>query len=152
MKNRRMKCYCARLRRAGNKMKNLYNRCLEPMGITSSQYALLSHLKKHGPISVSGLAEKMELERTTLVRNLKPLEAKGYIQDTAHTGRGRQLELTQEGERVRKEAKGLWTQAQQYLEGQLGRKRMNQFQEIIGMIDEMELPAREDCPLEGAKK
>ena len=144
MKNGGIKCYCAKLRRAGNKIASLYNRYLEPVGITSGQYALLSSLKKYGPVSVSGLAEKMELERTTLVRNLKPLEMRGYVQDTAQTGRGRKLELTPEGEQVRQEAKFLWTQAQQYLEEQLGCERMEQFQEIVGKIEEMELPFCEE--------
>ena len=58
-------------------------RHLEKAGITRGQYALLANIERNPGISVSALAETMDLERTTLVRNLKPLEARGLIVDAA---------------------------------------------------------------------
>lgn len=76
-------CYCANIKRAENKITALYNRHLEKAGITRGQYALLANIERNPGISVSALAETMDLERTTLVRNLKPLEARGLIVDAA---------------------------------------------------------------------
>ena len=93
-------CYCATIKRAEQKITALYNRYLERAGITRGQYALLVNIQNHPGISVSRLAEQMNLERTTLVRNLKPLENRRLIRDTAQSGRSRSLELTEEGKQV----------------------------------------------------
>ena len=93
-------CYCATIKRAEQKITTLYNRYLERAGITRGQYALLVNIQNHPGISVSGLAERMNLERTTLVRNLKPLESRRLIRDTAQSGRSRSLELTEEGKEI----------------------------------------------------
>ena len=90
-------CYCANIKRAENKITALYNRHLEKAGITRGQYALLANIERNPGISVSALAETMDLERTTLVRNLKPLEARGLIVDAACKGRSRSLQLSVEG-------------------------------------------------------
>ena len=93
-------CYCANIKRAENKITALYNRHLEKAGITRGQYALLANIERNPGISVSALAETMDLERTTLVRNLKPLEARADCgrclqgpqpQSSAQCGRKRNL-------------------------------------------------------------
>ena len=58
-------CYCANIKRAENKITALYNRHLEKAGITRGQYALLANIERNPGISVSALAETMDLERTT---------------------------------------------------------------------------------------
>ena len=90
-------CYCANIKRAENKITALYNRHLEKAGITRGQYALLANIERNPGISVSALAETMDLERTTLVRNLKPLEARGLIVDAACKGRSRSLSAQRGG-------------------------------------------------------
>lgn len=76
-------CFCANIKRAENKITSIYNHHLEQAGITRGQYALLVHIEENPCVSVSHLAQLVGLERTTLVRNLKPLENRGLIQDTA---------------------------------------------------------------------
>ena len=113
-------CYCATIKRAEQKITALYNRYLERAGITRGQYALLVNIQNHPGISVSRLAEQMNLERTTLVRNLKPLENRRLIRDTAQSGRSRSLELTEEGKQIWTTASSFWQQAQQEFERQMG--------------------------------
>jgi DNA-binding MarR family transcriptional regulator len=86
------KCYCVSFRRAAKAITGYYDRILLSSGITLAQYSLLINLFKIAPCSTSVLAKAMKLERTTLVRNIKPLVAVGLIQDLAKEGeRDRQL-------------------------------------------------------------
>lgn len=127
-------CYCANIKQAEHKITALYNRYLEEAGITRGQYALLINIRNHPGISVSGLADQMNLERTTLVRNLKPLESRGLIRDTAQRGRSRSLEVTEEGEHILSVAISLWQQAQQEFERQVGKPHAQQLLQLLEEI------------------
>ena len=76
----------------------------------------------------------MNLERTTLVRNLKPLESRRLIRDTAQSGRSRSLELTEEGKEILETAVSLWQQAQQEFERQMGKERA---QLLLQLLEEI---------------
>lgn len=130
-------CFCANIKRAENKITSLYNRYLEKAGITRGQYALLVHIDENPAISVSALAEKVGLERTTLVRNLKPLKTRGLILDTARKGRSCSLELSESGREVLAVAKIYWQQAQDDMQAQLGKERSEQFRQLISFIIQM---------------
>lgn len=127
-------CYCLNMRRAGQTLTNLYDRHLASSGLTVGQYSILSHLARLEPVSVSGLASAMALERTTLVRNLKPLERKGLIADCAHHGRSRQLVLSAQGRRSYESARLLWEEAQRDLEHSLGKENLTQLAGILGQM------------------
>ncbi len=130
-------CYCANIKRAEHKITALYNRYLEEAGITRGQYALLVTIEQNPSINVSNLADRMDLERTTLIRNLKPLENRKLIQDTAQCGRSRSLELTEEGQQVLNHARIFWQKAQDELEARLGTERIEQFHSLISFLIEM---------------
>ena len=127
-------CFCANIKRAESRITALYNRCLEKTGITRGQYAILSNIEQNPSINVSSLAEKMDLERTTLVRNLKPLEARGFIEDTASTGRSRNLCLSAHGKAVLTKARVFWNEAQQTMEQKLGGERVELFNSLVSFI------------------
>lgn len=116
-------CYCVHLRRVANIMTEIYDNYLKPADITLTQYCLLSNLKKMDCCSVSDLADGVGLERTTLVRTLKPLIARGLISDVSEPGtRRRKLHLTEEGSKVVVKAKPLWVQAQSEVERRIGKE------------------------------
>lgn len=94
---------------------------LAPAGLTVGQYSLLAHLERLEPVSVSRLAEELELERTTLVRTLKPVLARQLVADAAEPGRrSRALTLTGEGRTLLEQARPLWRAAQEDVERRLG--------------------------------
>jgi DNA-binding MarR family transcriptional regulator len=66
------------------------------------------------------LAERLGLERTTLVRNLKFLEDKGWIEPVSGTGRSVKHRLTPSGRRKLDSAIPLWEKAQREIEAKLG--------------------------------
>src|SRR5919199_1509329 len=72
-------CYCFGLRRAARIVTQHYDRHLRPAGLRATQFTILATLAQTGPMPLSRLARRLGLERTTLTRNLRPLEAKGWL-------------------------------------------------------------------------
>lgn len=131
-------CNCLNLRRASAAITKLYDEKLAPSGLTVSQFSILKHIQTLGPISVSHLAVAMRLDRTTLVRNLKPLEATFFVCDVAKKGtRNRQLQLTEKGIERLVEADSYWTEAQMTIEQKIGRENIKTLTSLLSMIEEL---------------
>ena len=122
MQPQKSTCYCIHLRRAANAVTACYDRILAPSGLTVNQFSLLRHLERLGPSSITALAASVGLERTTLTRTLRPLQAHGFVQDTSAASRRRALVLTEEGRRVLDAAMPLWQEAQAEVERRLGKE------------------------------
>ncbi len=130
-------CYCITLRRAAQAISDLYDAHMAVIGITVNQYSLLSKLGHYPNCSVSELAEYARLERTTVVRALKPLTAKGWIKDLSDEGeRKRNLCLTAEGEEIVKKGKVIWHREQEEIERRLGKDGAEQLQELLEKLME----------------
>lgn len=117
------KCMCYNLHQADLFVTAFYNRYLEPLGLTVRQYTVLSYIAALQPVNVSQLAEAMNLDRTTLVCNLKPLENEKIVADLGGKRRSRQLVLTTQGKQLYKEADHCWQQAQAAFIQRLGKKK-----------------------------
>ena len=113
-------CTGARLRRLTRRVTAHYEHHLRPAGLKLSQYSLLVHLSEK-PESLSTLADRMEIDRTTLSRNLQPLLSRGLVDETSgKDGRQRLFVLSANGARLRASARKQWRQAQLALEKHLG--------------------------------
>ena len=66
-------CTNLRLRQLARRVTQHYDLELVKAGLKTSQYSLLSHVFKLGPIRPGDLAQAMTLGASTLTRNLKPL-------------------------------------------------------------------------------
>lgn len=117
-------CYSLAARRSARYLARLYDRHIAPAGITSSQFSILSLLERHPGISVAELARKMVMERTTLVRALRPLQEAGFVQSEA-AGPGRALKLSASRAGLQKvaEARPAWEAAQTEFEAAFGDDR-----------------------------
>jgi DNA-binding MarR family transcriptional regulator len=110
------------MRRITRRMTAFYEPYLQPAGLTLSQYSLLSNLSDTAQ-SLSELAGLLEMDRTTLTRNLTPLLERGLVARVPGVdARQRLLHLTAEGRRLRRSAYQAWKRAQQALEKTLGRE------------------------------
>jgi DNA-binding MarR family transcriptional regulator len=119
------RCNCLALRQAARQATQLYDRHLAPAGLRTTQFSVLVHLRRLGPMTINQLAAKMVMDRTTLGRNILPLERDGLIaiRQGATDKRRRELELTKAGtERLRRAVK-LWSNAQADFEAQFGAER-----------------------------
>lgn len=118
-------CNCFALRQAARTVTALYDRHLEKAGITTSQHSLLAVINANPGITTQDLSELMVMDRTTLVRALKPLSRDGYIQQLPDAVNSRKLvfTLTDDGRRKYAEAHDYWVQAQAEFDAGVGQSR-----------------------------
>jgi DNA-binding MarR family transcriptional regulator len=114
-------CTGARLRRLTRRVTAHYEHHMRASGLKLSQYSLLAQLSDV-PQSLTALARRMEIDRTTLTRSLQPLLDQGLVGESSGTdARQRLFVLTASGARMRAAARKQWRQAQLALEAHLGR-------------------------------
>jgi len=102
-----------------------YDAELGKAGIRTTQYALLSHVLKLGPVRPGELARAMTMDASTLTRNLRPLVEAGWIEISAGPdARSRMVTITEAGRARREAARDDWQRAQKGLEARLGRARV----------------------------
>lgn len=113
-------CTGATVRRLSRRMTSFYEHRMQRTGLKLSQYSVLASLSEQ-PQSLLQLSHRLETDRTTLTRNLKPLLASGWVAEAAgDDARRRLLVLTPAGRQLRHEARDAWKAAQLALEKQLG--------------------------------
>lgn len=123
-----MPCTCGELRKTARAITQLYDLMLEPSGLLITQLAVLRTISKGEAETISHLAEKLSMDRTTLTRNLVPLEKRGLIRVAqGKDQRKRLVTLTEKGHRARDEAIPLWEQVQRQVVKQLGEKKWREF-------------------------
>jgi DNA-binding MarR family transcriptional regulator len=98
---------------------------LAPVGLRTTQFSILAKLRRLGPVTINALADDLVMDRTTLGRNVLPLERQGLISIVPGRTdrRSKELQLTQAGiERLRAARKG-WSQAQTRFASLFGEQR-----------------------------
>src|SRR5690242_14585576 len=107
-------CNCFAVRSAARHVSQFYDQFLLPIGLRTTQFSILARLKRKGPLTINALAEDMVMDRTTLGRNILPLERDGLIsiEPTASDRRAKELRLTKAGEKRLQAALKGWSQAQ----------------------------------------
>src|SRR6202163_4886915 len=107
-------CSCLALRQAARHVTQFYDHCLAPTGLRTTQYSILVRLKLHGPLTINTLAADLVMDRTTLGRNILPLERDGLIAIIKGVSdrRQRALHLTDSGAARLRSATPCWTAAQ----------------------------------------
>jgi DNA-binding MarR family transcriptional regulator len=114
-------CVCATARMAARSLTRIYDRALEPAGIRTTQFSVLARLLEEGPLPLTHLAGRLAMDRTTLARDLRPLERRGLVAISVGTDRRvRMAELTPAGRRLVDEVRPLWKQVQRDVRAQLG--------------------------------
>ncbi|WP_370980186.1 MarR family winged helix-turn-helix transcriptional regulator [Agaribacterium sp. ZY112] len=118
-------CKCAQLRRVTRLITRHYDEALKPCGINSGQFTLLVALELMSACSITEVAKALDMERTTLTRNLKPMLNDGLINMTSGKGRARIASLSPSGKQTLDEAKPLWKIAQDKVTEHLGEDTTN---------------------------
>jgi DNA-binding MarR family transcriptional regulator len=115
-------CNCLSLRQAARQISQHYDQHLAPLGLTLNQYSILANLASIGPTSVNDLAGVLVMDRTTLSRVMKPLQAECLLSLVTPTGdrRVRLLALTPNGEQLAAQAQPVWATAQAQFEQLFG--------------------------------
>lgn len=114
-------CACFNLRKSARRVSQAYDWALRPTGLRVTQFSLLSHLKNHPSIPISVLAEDLELDRTTLSRNLGPLREGGLLKlRPGRDARVQEVSITEAGRRRHEEALPHWRDIQQRVADLMG--------------------------------
>ena len=102
-----------------------HDQLLAPTGLRITQYSILAMLKRLGPLTINALAKVLLTDRTTLGRNILPLERDGLIriEQGASDRRAKELHLTTAGEKRLQAARHSWSKAQADFETTFGAKR-----------------------------
>jgi DNA-binding MarR family transcriptional regulator len=129
-------CNCFAVRSAARHVTQFYDQFLAPIGLRTTQYSILARLKRLGPQSINTLAESMVMDRTTLGRNILPLERDGLIkiEPAASDRRVRELRLTKAGEKRLQAAIEAWSQAQARFETSFGTKRAAELRAMLRAV------------------
>lgn len=125
-------CTNLQLRQLTRRVSQRYDAEMASTGLKTTQYSLLSYVVKLGPIRPADLAQAMEMEPSTLTRNLKALIAAGWVELTAGSdGRSRSICATPAGREKRTQAQRQWKMAQEHLNQTLGMERVMALHALI---------------------
>ena len=132
-------CTCARLRRLTRRMTALYDRELAPTGLRLTQFSLLATLRREGNdggLAVSDLAAAMDMDRTTLTRNLRPLLDQGLVELKADPAdaRVRRALITAKGLKTFIEAMPSWRVAQDFVNRTLGESNVGALHDWLDRV------------------
>jgi DNA-binding MarR family transcriptional regulator len=129
-------CNCFVVRSAARHVTQLYDQFLAPVGLHVTQFSILAKLKRRGPLTINALAKDMVMDRTTLSRNVLPLERDGLIkiEASAADGRAKELHLTKAGDKRLQAGREAWAQAQARFENRFGAKRAADFRAMLRTV------------------
>jgi DNA-binding MarR family transcriptional regulator len=137
-------CNCLALRQAARHVSQFYDQFLAPHGLRTTQYSILARLQRRGAMggaggdamSINALAAELVMDRTTLGRNILPLQREGLI--SIRPGRvdrrSKELRLTKAGAERCRAALKAWRQAQAQFEAAFGGKRAEALRALLHAV------------------
>ena len=134
-------CICLAVRQAARHVTQSYDQFLAPAGLRTTQFSVLAKLKRKGPMTINALATDLVMDRTTLGRNILPLERDGLItiEPMVSDRRSKELHLTKAGEKRFEAARLGWTKAQARFETAFGSTRTSELRELLRAVVASEL-------------
>ncbi len=138
-------CTSFKVRQLMRRLSQHYDAELSQSGLKTTQFSLLSNLKRLAPVRPVDFAAELKMTPSTLSRNLQPLIAAGWVEQAAGAdARSRRLELTAEGDAKWREAQAHWKTAQHKLNALLGIERVVALHQLID--ESLELLGTHDGP------
>lgn len=112
---------CSTLRMATRSVARLYDQALAPAGLRAASYSILSRLDAEGPMTITRLAARLALERTTCSREVEALAKAGLLHvEVGQDRRRRLVQASPEGARRLAESRPHWIAVQRRIEGAFG--------------------------------
>jgi len=136
-------CNCLAVRQAARHITQFYDQFLAPSGLRATQFSILAKLRRLDPMTINALAAEMVMDRTTLGRNILPLERDGLVAvgQGSSDRRSKELRLTKAGEaRLGAGIKG-WLEAQRQFEKAFGAKRSTDMRALLHAVAATDLGA-----------
>jgi len=117
-------CACLKVRTAARAVTRLYDDAFRPVGLRATQLSVLVAVTSNEAVSIVSLSRILGMDRSTLTRNLKPLEQQRLVAigpEGRH--RSRTLCITSKGEQLVGKALPLWEKTQKKLREELKKRR-----------------------------
>ena len=129
-------CSCLALRQAARVVTQFYDQHLAASRLRTTQYSILARLKRLGPMAINSLAAELVMDRTTLGRNILPLERDGLVRvrQNATDARSRNLELTAKGATRLRTARAGWVEAQKHFDVAFGGENAAELRELLKSV------------------
>jgi DNA-binding MarR family transcriptional regulator len=126
-------CYCMVTRKAARQITQFYSQFMAGTGLRATQFSVLSRLSRRGPTSINALADYFVMDRTTLGRNVRPLERDGLIaiKPSATDRRVKELHITKAGQKRFETALEGWAKAQAQFEASFGSARAVEMRTVL---------------------
>jgi DNA-binding MarR family transcriptional regulator len=106
-------CIAGRLRLLNRVVTNIYDNALRPLGLKISQGNILILTGKMGVVSPVQVCEYLQLDISTLSRNVELMRKKGWLEEVpGDDARSHPFRLTTEGKRLIEKAVPAWERAQ----------------------------------------
>ena len=135
---RQTECICVNLRRAARALTTIYDDALAASGVKITQFSLLRAVERNEPAAISALSEDLDLDRTTLARNLAPLRRDRLVElATGSDRRVTEVRLTKKGRAAIAKALPLWQKAQAEVALRLPSGRLEQLRAIAAEANEI---------------
>ena len=133
-------CMCIKLRQASNNITKIYDKALNSHHIKLTQYSTLKNIEKLVNPSIQTLSNKMNLDRSTLVRNLNKLQKMKLISyEYENNIKSKVIRLTLDGNKKLSEAHVDWKKIQNSLLKNLGLEETKQLDILLNKIDTIRL-------------
>jgi DNA-binding MarR family transcriptional regulator len=118
-------CNCLAVRQAARHVTQFYDQFLAASGLRTTQFSMLAKLRRRGPMTINTLAADLVMDRTTLGRNVLPLERDGLfaVEKGRRDRRSKTLRLTDAGAARFRAATKEWARAQKQFEVAFGAER-----------------------------
>jgi DNA-binding MarR family transcriptional regulator len=130
-------CINANLKMASRVTSRAYDAVLEPFGINVGQFSILRNIYFYQPIAQMNLADRLEMERTTLYRALDILEKRKLIKsENLSDGIAKHLSLTAKGKKTIVSAEKEWKKLQDSYVSKFGKEKLKQLNEILAQVRE----------------
>lgn len=118
-------CSCFAVRRLARRISRFYDRRLAPEGLRTTQYSLLAHLRAPDGMSMRDLASRLDMDRSTLNRNVRPLLEAGWVASRpGKDPRSLVLSLTAEGRAKHAAARHRWARVQTEFGNAMGKEAL----------------------------
>ncbi|HEO65691.1 MAG TPA: MarR family transcriptional regulator [Spirochaetes bacterium] len=129
-------CVSTNLRMTTRAITQVYDEIMQSSGLRGTQFTLMAMVFGMGPVTITGLAEALIIDRTTLTRNLKPLSRQKLIHIyEGEDRRTREVVVTNKGREVIAKALPLWEKAQAHILKSFGDQRWKDLSgELKGLI------------------
>lgn len=125
-------CTNLKLRQLTRRVGQHYDRIVGAAGLKTTQYSLLSNVVRFGPVRPGDIADALEMDPSTLTRNLQPMVANGWLEvGPGPDGRSRWVTATPAGQAKRAEAQREWKRAQLTLNRKLGDARVVELHALL---------------------